>query len=222
MEMTVTGNTAEKGHANLLQTPESCIPNGFAVCCCGSQLIPELGSSHRYIWLRFCFFYITNYPQLYNTTSIIHICVDTSTRINHIRSTFNVDKLQDLGIADIFEAKIGSRFSDLNLLEDDINVLTDNMKKVFRKQPHRYSGRKGTRTNPGSLMTYWASVTKKGKKTKKTNHDAANHYNELNNNIIKKMKEAKDLERRIQAFEHTWYRRLLRMSSSDNNNNSVA
>ena len=70
--------------------------------------------------------------------------------------------MQDLGIADIFEAKIGSRFSALILLEDNINAITDNMKEVFRKQPHRFLGRKGTRTNPGSQMTYWANVTKEG------------------------------------------------------------
>ena len=46
---------------------------------------------------------------------------------------FNVDKWQDLGSAEVFEAKIGSRFSALNILEDDINALTDNMKEVLQE-----------------------------------------------------------------------------------------
>ena len=46
---------------------------------------------------------------------------------------FNLDKLQDLEIAEVCEAKIGSRFSALNLLEDDINALTDNMKEVLQE-----------------------------------------------------------------------------------------
>ena len=78
MEITVTGYTAES-QVNVLQTPESCIPNGFAVYCYGAQLMPELVSSHMHIWLSFYLFYITNYPQHYSTTCIIHICVNTST-----------------------------------------------------------------------------------------------------------------------------------------------
>ena len=60
----------------------------------------------------------------------------------HPRINFNVDTLKNLGIAEIFEAKVGDIFSALNLLEDDINAVTDNMKEVLQETAPEVLGKK--------------------------------------------------------------------------------
>ena len=59
-----------------------------------------------------------------------------------------VDKLKDLGIAEVFDAETGGRFSALDLLEDDINARTDNMKDVLQETATDVLGKKRKRNKP--------------------------------------------------------------------------
>ena len=77
---------------------------------------------------------------------------------------FNLEKLKDPPIADMFEVTIGGKFATLNLLEENIDNLTENIHVVLidiasyllgkARKPER-------RRNHGSLMTLWISVTGK-------------------------------------------------------------
>lgn len=54
-----------------------------------------------------------------------------------------MDKLKNPEIVEVFQAKVGGRLSVLNVLEDDINTLTDNVKEILQETATEVLGRKG-------------------------------------------------------------------------------
>ena len=106
-----------------------------------------------------------------------------------------MDKLKDPEVAAIFEAKVGGRFAALNLLEEDINSLTDNIKDVLQESAAEVLGKRRKKNKP------WATDdildlcdTRRDLKTKRVSPSAAQQYSVVNKhiNIRKKMKEAKE------------------------------
>ena len=70
------------------------------------------------------------------------------------RIRYDVGKLQDPAVAASFEAQIGGKFAALNLLQDDINTLTEEIKKVLHDTAAKVHGEPRRRINPGSQMTF--------------------------------------------------------------------
>ena len=65
-------------------------------------------------------------------------------KIHHQKSPrirFDIEKLKDPEIANIFEARIDGKFAALNLFEEDLNVLTDNIKAVVQETAREVLGK---------------------------------------------------------------------------------
>lgn len=110
------------------------------------------------------------------------------------RIRFNVDKLNDPEIASIFEAKVGGRFAALNLLEDDINTLTDNIKDVLHETGMEVLGKARKKNKPWVTDDILDLCDKRRelKKTKKIDPVAAKQHGIINKDIRKNMKKAKE------------------------------
>ena len=50
------------------------------------------------------------------------------------RLQFDIDNLKDPEITTSFEARLGGKFAALNIFEEDINVLTDNIKGAVHER----------------------------------------------------------------------------------------
>ncbi|KAI8512774.1 hypothetical protein Bbelb_094130 [Branchiostoma belcheri] len=70
------------------------------------------------------------------------------------RIRYDLKKLQDPAIAADFEAQLGGRFAALNLLQDDINALTEDIKEAMHETAGKVLGSRGRRRSPGSLITF--------------------------------------------------------------------
>ena len=73
---------------------------------------------------------------------------------NGSRLEFNLEKLKDPEVADLFEVAFGGRFAALNLLEENLDNLTENTMENSSALHLKYlakSGRKRT--------TFWIYVT---------------------------------------------------------------
>ena len=110
------------------------------------------------------------------------------------RIRFNVDKLKDPEIAEVFEARVGGRFSALGLLENDINTMTDNIKEVLQETAAEVLGKEKKKNKPWVTndILNLCDERRELKKTKNDNSEATNMYNKVNRNIRKQMREAKE------------------------------
>jgi len=64
------------------------------------------------------------------------------------RIKFDVEKLKDPDVEEIFQAKLGGRFAALTLLDNDINDLTNNFNEAVRETAEEVLGRQRNKHQP--------------------------------------------------------------------------
>ncbi|KAL8610857.1 hypothetical protein ACOMHN_056712 [Nucella lapillus] len=111
---------------------------------------------------------------------------------NNPRLRFDIEKLKDPEIAAAIKAKIGGRFAALNLLQDDINSLTDNIREVLHETATEVPGKRRKKNKPWVTEDILDLCDSRRELKKKKRSDQAQHYNIINKNIRAKMKDAKE------------------------------
>ena len=59
-----------------------------------------------------------------------------------------MEKLKDLNIPNVFEAKVGGKNTTIKMIPDDINTLTDNMSEVLFEVAMEVLGKKEEKNRP--------------------------------------------------------------------------
>ena len=101
----------------------------------------------------------------------------------HIR--FDIEKLKNPDIAKIFEARIGGTFAALNLFEEDINVLTDNIKGVVQETAREVLSKERKKIQPWITndILDLCNIRRNMKKTKNSTPETAQQYRTVNHTI---------------------------------------
>ena len=63
------------------------------------------------------------------------------------RIRFDLDKLKDKEVADVFNAQVGGKFAALNLLQD-VDTLTNEVKEIYQSAGDEILGQKRVKRNP--------------------------------------------------------------------------
>ena len=110
------------------------------------------------------------------------------------RIKFDLEKLKDPEVAEMFQAQLGGKFAALNLVDIEINDLTDSMNEAVRETAEEVLGRHRKKHHPWVTDNILDLCDKRRalKKDKHTTPDGAKQYQETNRLVRKKMKEAKD------------------------------
>ena len=110
------------------------------------------------------------------------------------RIKFNVEKLKDPQIEEVFQAKLGGRFAALTLLDDDINNLTNNFNEAIHEVAEEVLGRQRKKRQPWVTNEILDLCDKKRdlKKTKHSSPEDATQYRKINSKVRAKMKDAKE------------------------------
>ena len=75
------------------------------------------------------------------------------------RLKFNLEKLNDPQVADLFEVTIGGTFATLDLLEENIDNLTENIHGALIDTTSEVLGKARKKKKPWRLVTFWLYVT---------------------------------------------------------------
>ena len=87
------------------------------------------------------------------------------------RIKFNVEKLKDPQIEEVFQAKLGGRFAALTLLDDDINNLTNNFNEAIHEVAEEVLGRQRKKRQPW-VTNEILDLCDKRRDLKKTKHSS--------------------------------------------------
>ena len=110
------------------------------------------------------------------------------------RIRFNKEKLQDPNIATHFKATIGGRFAVFNFLELNINNLVNSVSTAMSDTTKEVLGKPNIKHHPwvSNDALKLCDQRRELKKTRTTNEEAHKQYRELNKNIRKRMRKAKN------------------------------
>jgi len=92
----------------------------------------------------------------------LQIKLKTKNQKRNPRLRFNMEKLKDPEVAEIFKAEIGGRFAALNFLQDDINNLTETFSKTIQETALEILGKERKRTNRGLPTISWTCAINVG------------------------------------------------------------
>ncbi|XP_076443957.1 uncharacterized protein LOC143282244 [Babylonia areolata] len=107
---------------------------------------------------------------------------------------FDLEKLKDPEIEEVFQAQLGGRFAALSLLDNNINDLTNTFNEAVRETAEEVLGRQRKKHQPWISNDILDLCDKRRslKKTKNTSPNEAAQYRETNKLVRKKMEEAKE------------------------------
>mgnify|MGYP006273469667 CR=1 FL=1 len=110
------------------------------------------------------------------------------------RIKFDLEKLRDPEVAEVFQAQLGGRFAALNILNNDINDLTNSFNEAVRVTAEEVLGLERKKHKPWTSNDILDLCDKRRslKKTKHSTPQDAAQYRETNNLVRKKMREAKE------------------------------
>ena len=110
------------------------------------------------------------------------------------RIKFDLERLEDPEIAEIFEAKIGGRFAALNILDKDINELTTSFNEGVLETAEEVVGRQRKKHKPWVTndILDLCDERREKKKEKYNSQEGAEEYRRANKLVRKKLKEAKE------------------------------
>ena len=113
---------------------------------------------------------------------------------NQPRIRFDLDKLKDPEIVEVFQAQLGGRFAALSLLDGDIDALTNNFNETVLKTAEEVIGRQRKKHQPWTSNEILDLCDKRRalKNTKNSSPKEAKEYRDTNILVRKKMKEAKE------------------------------
>ena len=75
---------------------------------------------------------------------------------------FNMEKLKDSKTSSLLEANVGSRFAVINLIVNDINTITDNIKKALHETAIEVLGKEWKKNKLWVMDDIWMYGTRKG------------------------------------------------------------
>ena len=74
------------------------------------------------------------------------------------RNRFNLERLKDPKIADVFQAKIGGKFAALCILDNDVDTLVNGLKEVLLSTAEETLGRQRKKIQ----LWFWICATRDG------------------------------------------------------------
>ena len=110
------------------------------------------------------------------------------------RIRYDLEKLRDPDIAEMFKANVGGKFAALTLIHDNINSLTDTIKTVLHETATEILGNKRKKIKPWVTddILNLCDKRREFKKKKGTNPQSTEDYRSINKEIRTKMKSAKE------------------------------
>lgn len=110
------------------------------------------------------------------------------------RIKFDLEKLKDPEIEELFQAQFGGRFAALSLLDNDINNLTNNFNEAVRESAEEILGRQRKKHQPwiSNDILDLCDTRRALKKTKHSGPKEATEYRKANKLVRQKMKTAKE------------------------------
>ena len=110
------------------------------------------------------------------------------------RIKYDLDKLKDQGVLDIFQAQVGGKFAALTILDKDIDDLTNDFNEVMKDAAEEVLGKK--RKKKQAWMTDEVlSLCDKRRELKQHKYKSkagAKEYSKANKHVRKKIEEAKE------------------------------
>lgn len=124
----------------------------------------------------------------------IKLKLNLKRREKGLRLRFDVDKLKDPKIAEIFQAQVGGKFAALTLIDNDIDTLSNNINDVLTTTAKEVLGQKRRTTKPWVTNEVLDLCDKRRelKKFKHLDEDSKNQYQQANANVRKEMRKAKE------------------------------
>ena len=110
------------------------------------------------------------------------------------RIRFDLEKLKDPKIAEVFQAQVGGKFAALSTVDSDVDTLAGNIKEVLLTTADEVLGKPRRKKQPWitSDILDLCDERRALKKDKKISPEAANSYRVTNKKIRNMMKEAKE------------------------------
>merc|ERR1712033_83519 len=110
------------------------------------------------------------------------------------RIKFDLEKLKDPQVNEIFQAQLGGRFAALNILNSDVNDLTNSFTKIVQETAEKVLGRQRKKHQPWITDDVLDLCDKRRalKRTKHDSPDSAARYRETNNQVRSKMRDARE------------------------------
>ena len=124
----------------------------------------------------------------------LQIKLKTKNQKRNPRLRFNLEKLKDPEVAEIFKAEIGGRFAALNFLQEDLNSLTETFSETIQETALEILGKERKKNQPWVTSDILDLCDKRRelKPEKNKNPEKAQEYRTVNKSIRKKMTEAKE------------------------------
>ena len=110
------------------------------------------------------------------------------------RIKFDLERLKDPDVADIFQARLGGRFAALSVLDTDLNTLATDLNEVVRVTAEEVLGRQRKKHRPWITNDILDLCDERRalKKNKHSSPEGAAQYRAVNTSVRSKMKEAKE------------------------------
>ncbi|XP_076443965.1 uncharacterized protein LOC143282251 [Babylonia areolata] len=110
------------------------------------------------------------------------------------RIRFDLEKLKDPEIADVFQAQVGRKFAALNLMDIDVDTLSNNIKEVLTTTAEQVVGKKRKRIQPWVTNEVLDLCDKRRelRKKKHPSNEARTKHQQVNREVRTKMKAAKE------------------------------
>ena len=110
------------------------------------------------------------------------------------RIRYDLEKLRDPNIVELFKANVGGKFAALTLIHDNIDSLTDTIKTVLHETATEILGNKRKKIKPWVTddILNLCDTRRELKKKKGTNHQFKEEYRTVDKEIRSKMKGAKE------------------------------
>jgi len=111
------------------------------------------------------------------------------------RLRFDIEKLKDQTVADVFQAEVGGRFAALNLIDCDIDDIAGNIADVLTQSAEKVLGKRRKKIKPWVTVEVLDLCDKRRqlKKTKYHTDADRSNYQKANTEVRKKMREAKEI-----------------------------
>ena len=124
----------------------------------------------------------------------IKLKLKTKHFINNHRIQFDLEKLKDLKIAEVFQAKVGGKFAALCILHSDVETLANSLKEGLLSAAEEVFGRQRKKVQPWFTNDVLDLCHQRNqlKQHKYTGNEAGLEHRKVNREVRKKTKAAKE------------------------------
>ena len=110
------------------------------------------------------------------------------------RIRFDLEKLKDPGIAEVFQAQVGGKFATLAAIDSDVNTLATNMNEILVETAEKVLGKRRKKIQPW-VTNEVLDLCDRRRELRGKKHSSAEdrrRYQEAHHEVRKKMKETKE------------------------------